>query len=64
MILVMIALSNLVAFTITRRCYFLYVAICFALSVGTYMGYYRIQLKKKFNIKVSIAFSTFISFHF
>lgn len=51
LILVIIALSNLVAFTITRRCFFLYVAICFALSVATYMGYYRIQIKKKFNIK-------------
>lgn len=51
LILVIIAVSNLVAFTITRRCYFLYLAISFALSVGTYMGYYRIQIKKKFNIK-------------
>ncbi|XP_057764672.1 uncharacterized protein LOC130985621 isoform X1 [Salvia miltiorrhiza] len=51
LILLVIALSNLLAFTITRKCYFLYLAISFALSVGTYMGYYRIQIKKKFNIK-------------
>ncbi|KAG6394000.1 hypothetical protein SASPL_144576 [Salvia splendens] len=51
LILLVIALSNLLAFTITRKCYFLYLAMSFALSVGTYMGYYRIQIKKKFNIK-------------
>ncbi|KAL1537453.1 hypothetical protein AAHA92_29964 [Salvia divinorum] len=51
LILLVIALSNLLAFTITKKCYFLYLAISFALSVGTYMGYYRIQIKKKFNIK-------------
>ncbi|KAH6790526.1 PLAC8 family protein [Perilla frutescens var. frutescens] len=51
LILVIIVLSNLVAFAITRRCYFLYLALSFALSVGTYMGYYRIQIKNKFNIK-------------
>ncbi|XP_042031062.1 uncharacterized protein LOC121777774 [Salvia splendens] len=50
LILLVIALSNLLAFTITRKCYFLYLAASFALSLGTYMGYYRIQIKKKFNI--------------
>ncbi|KAG6392262.1 hypothetical protein SASPL_146476 [Salvia splendens] len=56
LILLVIALSNLLAFTITRKCYFLYLAASFALSLGTYMGYYRIQIKKKFNIIFSVHF--------
>ncbi|GFP83960.1 protein plant cadmium resistance 8 [Phtheirospermum japonicum] len=51
LILAVIALSNLVAFIITRRYYFLYLAISFALSVGIYQGYHRMRIRKKFNIK-------------
>ncbi|XP_022878045.1 uncharacterized protein LOC111396029 isoform X1 [Olea europaea var. sylvestris] len=53
LILLVIALSNLLAFIITRRSWFLYLAIAFTLSVGTYVGFYRSQIKKKFNIKGS-----------
>ncbi|CAA3022604.1 cell number regulator 5 [Olea europaea subsp. europaea] len=53
LILLVIALSNLLAFIITRRRWFLYLAIAFTLSVGTYVGFYRSQIKKKFNIKGS-----------
>ncbi|KAK6149831.1 hypothetical protein DH2020_017356 [Rehmannia glutinosa] len=55
LILAIVALSNLLAFIITRRCYFLYLAISFTLSVGIYLGYHRMRIRKKFNIKVSIA---------
>lgn len=54
LILVVIALCNLLAFSITGRFYFVYLAISFTLLLGTYLGYYRTQIKKKFNIKVSI----------
>ncbi|CAA2984709.1 Hypothetical predicted protein [Olea europaea subsp. europaea] len=52
-IILVIALSNLLAFTITRRSCFLYLAIAFTVSVGMYVGFYRSQIKKKFNIKES-----------
>ncbi|KAK6124018.1 hypothetical protein DH2020_042234 [Rehmannia glutinosa] len=51
LILAIVALSNLLAFIITRRCYFLYLAISFTLSVGIYLGYHRMRIRKKFNIK-------------
>ncbi|GER27201.1 PLAC8 family protein [Striga asiatica] len=51
LILAIIALCNLLAFVITRRCYFLYLALTFVLSVGIYLGYHRMQMRKKFNIK-------------
>lgn len=51
LILVVISLCNLLAFVITGRFYFIYLAISFTLLLGTYLGYYRTQIKKKFSIK-------------
>ncbi|KAL8460262.1 hypothetical protein ACS0TY_031977 [Phlomoides rotata] len=51
LILVAVSLCNLLAFAITRRFYYIYLAISSFLFLGTYLGYYRIQIKKKFNIK-------------
>ncbi|KAL6546687.1 hypothetical protein OROMI_022408 [Orobanche minor] len=52
LILTIISLSNLIAYIITGRRCFLYLAFSFALSVGFYLGYHRIKIRKKFNIKV------------
>ncbi|KAL2475443.1 PLAC8 family protein [Abeliophyllum distichum] len=52
-ILLVIALSNLLAFIITRRRCFLYLTIAFTVLVGTYVGFYRSHIRKKFNIKGS-----------
>lgn len=51
LILSVIALSNLLAFGITRSLCFLYLAIPVAASIGIYMGYFRMQIRDKFNIK-------------
>ncbi|KAK1422639.1 hypothetical protein QVD17_17925 [Tagetes erecta] len=52
-ILATVALCNFVAFTITKKPYFLYLAVAFALSLGAYMGFHRSKMRKKFNIKGS-----------
>ncbi|KAL5579271.1 hypothetical protein UlMin_011713 [Ulmus minor] len=50
-VLVLSAILNCIAFIITKRNCFLYLAIAFSLSVGTYLGFFRTQIKKKFNIR-------------
>ncbi|EXC11592.1 hypothetical protein L484_004893 [Morus notabilis] len=52
-ILVLSALLNCIAFIVTKRNCFLYLSIAFTLSVGTYLGFFRTQMKKKFNIRGS-----------
>uniref|UniRef100_A0A5B7AV84 Uncharacterized protein n=1 Tax=Davidia involucrata TaxID=16924 RepID=A0A5B7AV84_DAVIN len=52
-ILVAAALFNCIAFIVTKKHYFLYLGVAFAISVGTYLGFYRMQIRKKFNIKDS-----------
>ncbi|XP_076887613.1 uncharacterized protein LOC143537816 isoform X1 [Bidens hawaiensis] len=52
-ILATIALCNFVAFTITKKPCFLYLAVAFALSFGAYSGFHRSKMRKKFNIKGS-----------
>ncbi|KAK7302676.1 hypothetical protein RJT34_13569 [Clitoria ternatea] len=52
-LLATVALLNLIAYTITRRYYFLYLGIAFVVSVGAYLGFYRTRMRKKFNIKGS-----------
>ncbi|XP_061368821.1 cell number regulator 2-like [Gastrolobium bilobum] len=47
------ALLNFIAFTVTRRPYFLYIAVAFIVTVGAYLGFYRTCMRKKFNIKGS-----------
>lgn len=51
--LVLSALLNCIAFIVTKRNCFLYLSIAFTLSVGTYLGFFRTQMKKKFNIRGS-----------
>ncbi|KAL7130168.1 hypothetical protein ABFS83_13G115400 [Erythranthe nasuta] len=51
LVLALVALFSLVAFIVTRRCYFLYLCISFTISAGLYLGYYRIQIRNKFNVK-------------
>ncbi|KAK4399034.1 hypothetical protein Sango_1378900 [Sesamum angolense] len=50
-ILAVVALTNLLAFVITRTRCFLYLAIAFTVFIGTYLGYHRMQIRRKFNIK-------------
>lgn len=50
-ILALGALVNLVTFVATKRHCFLYLAVVFSISFGAYLGYYRAQMKRKFNIK-------------
>ncbi|XP_073302582.1 protein PLANT CADMIUM RESISTANCE 11-like isoform X1 [Primulina huaijiensis] len=52
-ILAVAALCNMLAFIFTRRRCFLYLAIVFTVSVGTYIGFYRTLIRKRFNIKGS-----------
>jgi hypothetical protein len=47
------ALLNWVAFIVTKRHFSLYLAVAFTISLGTYLGFFRTQIKKKFNIRVS-----------
>ncbi|KAL3522144.1 hypothetical protein ACH5RR_014978 [Cinchona calisaya] len=51
MILVLLALLNMVAFLVTKRRCFLYLSAAFSISVGIYLGIYRTQIRKKFNIR-------------
>lgn len=53
-ILAAAVLLNWIAFIVTKRHCFLYLALAFTLSIGTYLGFFRTQIKKKFNIRVSI----------
>ncbi|PON49314.1 PLAC8 motif-containing protein [Parasponia andersonii] len=52
-VLVLVALLNCVAFIVTKRSCFLYLSIAFTVLVGTYLGFFRSQIKKKFNIRGS-----------
>lgn len=45
------AILNLVAFVVTKRNCFLYLAVAFIISVGAYLGFFRTQIKRKFNIR-------------
>ncbi|GMY37175.1 cell number regulator 6 isoform X1 [Fagus crenata] len=45
------ALLNWIAFIVTKRHCFLYLAVAFTISIGTYLGFFRTQIKKKFNIR-------------
>ncbi|PWA69761.1 PLAC8 family protein [Artemisia annua] len=52
-ILATIALCNFVAFAVTKKHCFLYLGVAFVLSLGTYLGFHRIKMRNKFNIKGS-----------
>ncbi|XP_071930398.1 uncharacterized protein [Coffea arabica] len=53
MILVLLALLSMLTFLGTKRRCFLYLAAAFSISVGIYLGIYRTQIRKKFNIRES-----------
>ncbi|KAF7803575.1 cell number regulator 5 [Senna tora] len=42
---------NFVAFVVTRKHHFLYLAVAFAITMGAYIGFFRTRIRKKFNIK-------------
>ncbi|KAL5972944.1 hypothetical protein ACLOJK_039751 [Asimina triloba] len=49
-IFVAAALLNYVAFGVTRQHSFLYLAVAFTILIGTYLGLFRTQIRKQFNI--------------
>ncbi|XP_062087380.1 protein PLANT CADMIUM RESISTANCE 12 [Humulus lupulus] len=51
--LVLGAFLNCVALIVTKRSCFLYLSIAFTISVGVYLGFFRSQIKRKFNIRGS-----------
>ncbi|KAL8045907.1 hypothetical protein ABFX02_08G144100 [Erythranthe guttata] len=53
LILVVVAISNVVAFIVTERRWFLYMAIAFVFLTGIYMGCCRTRIRKKFKIQGS-----------
>uniref|UniRef100_A0A2C9U4E2 Uncharacterized protein n=1 Tax=Manihot esculenta TaxID=3983 RepID=A0A2C9U4E2_MANES len=52
-ILALSSLLNFIAFIITKRRCFLYLAVAFTISIGMYLGFFRTQMRKKFNIRGS-----------
>ncbi|KAF2283040.1 hypothetical protein GH714_043186 [Hevea brasiliensis] len=52
-ILALSALLNFIAFIITKRRCFLYLAVAFIISIGMYLSFFRTQMRKKFNIRGS-----------
>uniref|UniRef100_A0A6M2F775 Uncharacterized protein n=1 Tax=Populus davidiana TaxID=266767 RepID=A0A6M2F775_9ROSI len=47
------ALLSFVAFIVTKRLYFLYFSVAITFFIGIYLGFFRTQMKKKFNIRGS-----------
>ncbi|KAK7252216.1 hypothetical protein RIF29_36015 [Crotalaria pallida] len=58
------AFFNFVAFAVTRRHCFLYLAVAFIVSVGAYLGFFRTRIRKKFNIKGSDSSLDDCAYHF
>ncbi|XP_010547104.1 PREDICTED: uncharacterized protein LOC104818970 [Tarenaya hassleriana] len=56
MILVVGLLFNIAAFAVTKRHYYLYFALAFILLVGSYLGFFRMQIRRKFNIRGADSF--------
>ncbi|XP_050217788.1 protein PLANT CADMIUM RESISTANCE 11 [Mercurialis annua] len=52
-ILALSVLFNFIAFIVTKRHCFLYLAVAFTISIGLYLGFFRTQMRKKFNIRGS-----------
>ncbi|CAH2042905.1 unnamed protein product, partial [Thlaspi arvense] len=50
------ALINYTAFILKRRNLFLFLGIAFSVSIGAYLGFYRTQIRKKFNIRADFYF--------
>ncbi|KAJ6893360.1 cell number regulator 7-like [Populus alba x Populus x berolinensis] len=47
------ALLNFIAFIVMKRRCFLYLSVVFTFSLGIYLGFFRTQMRKKFNIRGS-----------
>ncbi|KAF9672250.1 hypothetical protein SADUNF_Sadunf11G0021500 [Salix dunnii] len=47
------ALLNFIAYTVTMRHCFLYLSVAFTFLLGIYLGFFRAQMRKKFNIRGS-----------
>ncbi|XP_023002959.1 uncharacterized protein LOC111496709 [Cucurbita maxima] len=45
------ALCSFIAFLVTKRHYFVYSAFAFTIATGTYLGFFRTQMRRKFNIR-------------
>ncbi|WCJ42984.1 PLAC8 family protein [Euphorbia peplus] len=50
-IIALTALLNYIAFLVTRQHCFLYIAVGFTITTGMYLGFFRTQIRKKFNIR-------------
>lgn len=50
-ILALSALLNVIVFIVTKQRCFLYLAVAFSISIGMYLGFFRTQMRKKFNIR-------------
>lgn len=55
-----IALLNYVAYGVTNWHSFLYLAVAFTMTLGIYMGLFRTQIRKQFNIRVCICVHGFL----
>ncbi|XP_050368264.1 uncharacterized protein LOC126786473 [Argentina anserina] len=51
LILVASILLNCIAFVITKKRCFVYLVVAFTVTLGTYLGYFRTQIRNKFNIR-------------
>lgn len=51
LMLVVVAVLNMLAFLITKKRCFVYLAAAFTIALGTYLGFYRTQIRRKFNIR-------------
>ncbi|KAF3646166.1 putative nitric oxide synthase-interacting protein -like protein [Capsicum annuum] len=51
LILTLVALLSMLAFTVTKKRCFLYIGGAFIIFVGLYMGYHRTKMRNKFNIR-------------
>ncbi|KAF8090682.1 hypothetical protein N665_0469s0018 [Sinapis alba] len=51
MILIIGLLFNVAAFAVTKRHCFLYLAVAFVLLIASYLGFFRMLIRKKFNIR-------------
>ncbi|KAJ8761518.1 hypothetical protein K2173_001653 [Erythroxylum novogranatense] len=55
-VIALVALLSFVTFVVTKRHCFLYLSLCFTISIGLYLGFYRTLTRKKFNIIGSDSF--------
>ncbi|XP_062013304.1 uncharacterized protein LOC133729756 isoform X2 [Rosa rugosa] len=51
LVLVASILLNCIAFIITKKRCFIYLVVAFTITLGTYLGYFRTQIRNKFNIR-------------